>query len=102
MSRVFSLSFHANYRCAHSGACCSTDWDVPIELPVFRSLQEALARQAIAPAATGPEADEPLFTGGELPDKAAAIFARTKSGECVFFDRRSHLCVVHRDAGVEM
>jgi hypothetical protein len=38
-------------------------------------------------------------TGDDLPDDAAAIFARTSRGQCVFFDRQSRLCVVHRDVG---
>ena len=40
---VFALSIHADYRCRHSGACCSADWDVPIELPVYRTLKQAVA-----------------------------------------------------------
>lgn len=102
MSRVFSLSFHANYRCAHSGVCCSSDWDVPVELPIFVSLEAALQRQLVTPASSGPEARVPLLTGDDLPDDTAAMLARTESGHCVFFHRDSHLCVVHRDAGEGM
>src|SRR5688572_4924245 len=39
-SPVFSLSIHADYKCRHSGECCTADWDVPVELPVYRSLDE--------------------------------------------------------------
>lgn len=97
LSPVYALSFHADYRCAHSGVCCSSDWDVPVELPIYRSLDEALTRGLIAPAAAadGP----PLITGDDLPDDAAAMLARTATGDCVFFHRGSSLCVVHRDAG---
>ena len=42
MSQVFALSIHAHYRCRHSGVCCTADWDVPVELPVFRTLEAAL------------------------------------------------------------
>jgi hypothetical protein len=31
MSRVFSLSHHANYQCRHSGACCTAGWTIPVE-----------------------------------------------------------------------
>ena len=38
MGPVYALSIHADYRCQHSGVCCSSDWDVPVELPVYRRL----------------------------------------------------------------
>ena len=28
---VYALSFHANYRCRHSGACCTAGWPIPVE-----------------------------------------------------------------------
>jgi hypothetical protein len=99
-SRVYALSIHADYKCRHSGACCTADWDVPVELPVYRSLEEQLRSGLIrvSPAA------EPLpafIVEPNLPEGAAAILERTHSGDCVFFERRSHLCIVHRDAGEE-
>jgi Fe-S-cluster containining protein len=97
-SRVFALSIHADYRCRHSGACCSADWDVPVELPVYRSLNDALGsgllRVSAAAATLAPFIVEP-----DLPDDAAAMIERTDRGECVFFERGSHLCIVHRDLG---
>ena len=29
--RAFCLSFHAHYRCAHSGACCTAGWPIQVE-----------------------------------------------------------------------
>jgi hypothetical protein len=49
-SAVFALSIHADYRCRHSGACCSADWDVPVELTVYRSLADVVASGALRPA----------------------------------------------------
>ena len=97
-SPVFSLSIHADYRCRHSGACCTADWDVPVELPVYRSLNERLQSGSlrVAPAA---EPLPPFIVEPDLPDGAAAMFERTDRGACVFFEGSSHLCVVHRDAG---
>ena len=97
--RVFALSFHADYRCAHSGVCCSSDWDVPVELPIYRSLDAALRAGRIAPAEPAYGGDPPLITGDDLPEDAAAMLARTASGDCVFYHRGSGLCVVHRDGG---
>jgi Fe-S-cluster containining protein len=99
-SRVFALSIHADYRCRHSGACCTADWDVPVELPIYRSLDERLRTGSlrVAPAA---EPLSPFIVEPELPEGAAAILERTDRGDCVFFERGTHLCVVHRDAGEE-
>jgi Fe-S-cluster containining protein len=96
---VFALSIHADYRCRHSGVCCSSDWDVPVELPLYRTLAHALAAGELQPAAD-PADDVPvLITGPDLPRGAAAMVARTSEGDCVFYHRNSGLCVIHRDAG---
>jgi Fe-S-cluster containining protein len=100
--RVYSLSIHADYRCRHSGVCCSTDWDVPVELPVFRNLDAAIRSNRLRPFASAEESGAPLVMGADLPHAAAAIFARTAEGRCVFFHGGSHLCIVHRDFGAEM
>ena len=99
---VYALSIHADYRCRHSGACCSTDWDVPVELPVFRNLDALISSNHLRPFAVGEHGVPPLVTGSDLPDAAAAIFARTPQGHCVFLDGGSHLCIVHRDFGEAM
>lgn len=99
-SPVFALSIHADYKCRHSGACCTADWDVPVELPIYRSLDDQFRRGLlrVAPAA---ESLHPFVVEPDLPDGAAAMLERTRRGDCVFFERDSHLCVVHRDAGEE-
>jgi Fe-S-cluster containining protein len=97
-SQVFALSIHADYKCRHSGACCTADWDVPVELPVYRSLDERIGKGLLRVA---PDAEplQPFVVEPDLPDDAAAMLERTDAGECVFFNRGTHLCVVHRDAG---
>jgi len=96
--RIYSLSIHADYQCRHSGQCCSVDWDVPVELPVYRSLVDALTagRLQVAPSARGLE---PFVVDSDLPAGAGAILQRTDEGPCVFFERDSRLCIVHRDLG---
>jgi Fe-S-cluster containining protein len=95
---VFALSIHADYRCRHSGQCCSADWDVPIELPVYRSLTAAVdaGRLRLAP---GVGRLEPFVVDPALPDGAAAVLERTEAGACVFLHEPSRLCLVHRDLG---
>jgi Fe-S-cluster containining protein len=95
---VFALSIHADYRCRHSGACCSTDWDVPIELPIYRTLKEAVEGGRIETEAAARHL-APFVVEPDLPDGAAAIFERTAAGQCVFLDRGTSLCIVHRDMG---
>jgi Fe-S-cluster containining protein len=99
-SLVFALSIHADYTCQHSGACCSAGWDVPIEVPIYHSLQEALAAGLLR---TSPEAGarQPFIVEPDLPEDVGAMFEVTDEGRCVFFDRRDHLCMVHRDLGEE-
>jgi Fe-S-cluster containining protein len=99
---VFSLSIHADYRCRHSGACCTADWDVPVELPLYRTLGAALSAGRVAPAARANDDTAPLIVDGDLPDEAAAMVARTATGDCVFYHRHSGLCVIHRDLGEPM
>src|SRR6185436_3306684 len=96
--KVRALSIHADYRCRHSGVCCTLHWDVPMALPVYRSLKEAVATGRLK---TSPEAAglDPFVVNPELPEDEAAVFERVDSGACVFFDRESRLCVVHRDLG---
>jgi Fe-S-cluster containining protein len=95
---VFALGFHADYRCRHSGACCTADWDVPVELPVYRSLSDALVggRLQVAPTAAG---TYPFIVEPELPDGAAAMLDRDDRGHCVFYESGEKRCVVHRDLG---
>lgn len=95
---VFALSIHADYRCRHSGACCSADWDVPVELPVYRTLKDAVADGRLQPQISARHL-HPFVVETGLPEDAAAMLERTEIGECVFLDRGTKLCIVHRDLG---
>ena len=96
---VYALTIHADYRCHQSGVCCTSDWDVPVELPLYGSLRKAMEAGRVAPAAR-PHRDEAVFqTGADMPEGAAAMVARTTAGDCVFYHRGSGLCVIHRDVG---
>jgi hypothetical protein len=101
---VYALSFHADYKCRHSGECCTADWDVPVEVPIYRSLREAVDTGRLRPAdgrSQGGRVDPAMLfiTEPDLPDDTGAVLERTASGDCVFFARGSNLCVVHRDLG---
>jgi len=79
--------------------CCTSDWDVPVEVPLYRNLKDALTTGRLKPAGDAAERDAVLVTGTDLPDEAAAMVARTSGGDCVFYHRGSGLCVIHRDMG---
>ena len=100
LQAVRSLSIHADYRCRHSGACCTADWDVPVEVPVYRSLDEACKSGRLHTAPQS-RALAPFVVEPGLPDDAGAMLERNHAGECVFFERESRLCVVHRELGHE-
>jgi Fe-S-cluster containining protein len=99
---VFSLSIHADYRCRHSGACCASDWDVPVEVPLYRSLSEAVGEGRARPVDVAAGGGPPLIVEDDLPDGVGAMLARTTAGDCVFYHRHCGLCVIHRDLGEPM
>jgi len=97
-SNVYALAFHADYRCHNSGACCTAHWDVPAELPVYRSLREAVSSGTLR-AADASAGIYPFIVEANLPDGAAAILERDDEGRCVFYAADSKRCIVHRDLG---
>jgi Fe-S-cluster containining protein len=99
MGPVYALSIHADYCCEQSGLCCSSEWDVPVELPVYRRLDAALVSGSLRPAANADGGGGPLIVEDDLPDDAGAMLARTTGGDCVFYHGGSRLCVIHRDLG---
>jgi Fe-S-cluster containining protein len=80
------LSFHAAYRCRHSGACCTAGWDIPFDR------DEAARAQALA-----------LTGSGRLVWKSGnddqALAHKLHDGTCSFFERDGRLCAIHRADG---
>jgi len=73
---------------------------VPVELPIYRSLIDALASGRLA-TSTASSGSPPFIVEPDLPDDAAAIFERRPGGQCVFFEAGPNLCVIHRDLGAD-
>ncbi len=86
---VFCLSVHAAWRCRHSGACCSSGWAIPVEAPLHRRLRTASA----GAFAAGIESRD------DLPPPLTGMLRTRDDGSCVFFDRTSRLCDIHRQKG---
>ena len=86
---VFCLSVHAGWRCRHSGACCSSGWAIPVEAPLHRKLRTANAGAFAAG----------IESRGDLPEGLSGVLRTRDDGSCVFFDRSSRLCDIHRLKG---
>ena len=89
MADVFCLNVHASWRCRHSGACCSSGWAIPVEAPLHRRLRTA----NVGAFAAGIEPRD------DLPPPLTGILRTRDDGTCVFFDRGSRLCDIHRQKG---
>jgi Fe-S-cluster containining protein len=72
------LGIHADYRCRHSGACCSSGWAIPVEPEVeggLRRLRRAGLREA----------------------EGRTWLATDSTGRCAFFEpERGNLCAAQR------
>ncbi len=93
------LSFHAGYLCRSSGACCSSDWEIPVEPDTEESLLQSLRQGTlVAPAAL--RGGECLQARAGLPHGARAVLSRAAGGRCVFLEPGPRgLCAVHRQLG---
>jgi Fe-S-cluster containining protein len=91
---IFCLTVHARYACAHSGACCTAGWEIPVE-PEVRRLIEL---RGIRPRS---DAGDRLFVTPERTLGNLDVVAGTRpNGECVFFEARDgRLCAIHRQGG---
>jgi Fe-S-cluster containining protein len=80
------LSFHANYGCRHSGACCTTGWPIPFD-PTEAARVDALQLVGIGGF---------VRPGGR---SGRAYAATASDGTCSFFEPDNRLCAIHRAGG---
>jgi len=88
------LSFHAGYRCRNAGACCTSNWPIPIEADRHERLRAAIASDALRTI----DWDRPFFVVPEDRDDDARPMLATKHGRCVFHDP-SGRCAVQSALG---
>lgn len=114
------LSFHARYRCGHTGVCCSSGWDIPVEPTVEERLRAALRSRPIRVREPAPlpvlgtvEAAGALSASGRreegdrclrplpgLAHGARVVLRADAGGRCVFLERSARaLCSIHRHLG---
>ncbi len=100
-ARTFSLGVHADYRCHHSGACCTAGWPIPVERELRDRLTEAVRTGSIRGLGRTAGDRVDLFDSVGLSSVSTEALIRTDSrGACVFFQAgRPNLCAIHRDLG---
>jgi Fe-S-cluster containining protein len=86
---TFGLSFHATYRCASSGACCTSGWDIAVEPEVEARLRDALRTRSLRVVA-----EDPLRA-----PHGRTILAHDTSGRCAFYEPDRRSCAIHRRLG---
>jgi hypothetical protein len=92
--RVRALSIHADYACRHSGACCSSGWEIPVEPDA-----EARIRAGIGAGRLAPPAEWAVARPG-LPHGARVALRVRPSGDCVFLEPgEPRLCAVQHRLG---
>jgi Fe-S-cluster containining protein len=91
--RVRVLAVHADYGCRHTGVCCSSGWDVPVEPEVEDGLRRAMLEGRL-------ETTSGFREVPGLPHGARVVLRTDAQGRCVFLERgRGNLCAVHRTLG---
>jgi hypothetical protein len=90
--RTRCLSFHAAYRCRHSGECCRAGWDIDVEPHIV----EAVLSGRVRPLLSTPVAFEPVH--GPAEAGFSLQLARTAAGDCGFHNH--HRCSL-QEAGTE-
>ena len=96
MTQVHVLAFHAPYRCRHSGVCCTSRWAIPVEAPLYRSLERAIEWGQLR--LDDHAGREPLFEpADDLPGSEPVVLGRRANGACLFFEpSRGNLCGIQR------
>jgi Fe-S-cluster containining protein len=88
------LAQHANYRCQHSGACCTSNWPIHVEADRVDAIRAAIADGRL-PRSTV----DPVVAAVDLPPGASAMLGRTASGSCSFYDEGGRRCAIHLALG---
>ena len=94
---IRSLSFHAGYQCANTGACCRTDWPIAVEARIELRLRRQLPD--VSPAL--PNDALGFVPDSALPDGCSSILRRTDTGVCWYRDEQRRSCAIHEHLGPE-
>jgi hypothetical protein len=89
------LSLHAHYRCHDSGACCSSGWPIPIEIPMYERLVASIENGSI----TTVRPIAPFTPTRGVPEGAAAVLGYDDEGRCAFYESDARRCRIQRING---
>ena len=93
---VRALSFHANYRCENTGVCCSSGWEIAVEMDVEVRLTALLAG-APGHLPNGPDGFRLM---ADPPTRCESSLRKLDStGACWFRDDPGRACAIHRNHG---
>ena len=93
---IRTLSFHAEYACRHSGACCTSGWPIPVDVDELHRMKRAIANGTLAVRGGG----ERAFVAAPPPvDPEAPVTLQVLDGACVMYDRGARRCGVQRALG---
>ena len=93
---VRCLSFHSDYACANTGVCCSSGWDIAVEVSAERSLKRRLSADSRR-FPNGTDGFEPM---ADPPPGCQSVLRRSAvTGACWFRDEADGRCAVHREFG---
>lgn len=95
MTDVRVLSFHAGYRCANAGACCTSNWPIPVEADRHELLRAAIASGALRTVADDPA---PFIEHAAAETAETPALLATSHGRCVFHDPAGR-CAIHSALG---
>ena len=87
------LLAHAAYACRHSGVCCSSDWEIPVEDALHARLTPAIAAGEVRPRDGVGLKERP-----GLPPGTRSVLGRLR-GRCVFHREGPCACGLHAWGG---
>lgn len=102
---TFALGMHADWRCQHSGACCSSGWPIPVDAVRRARIGDALRDGTLVGAHAGAAARDPFVAAedtsatGVDAETPLTLLAVTPGGHCVFHDEAAGRCGVQRALG---
>ena len=92
-----ALSIHADYRCGHSGVCCSSGWPIPVEPEIEDALRQALVERRLRASAGRAPASLLPPTAGSAARRAGG--PRGRRARPLRVPRARHALRVHRQLG---
>ena len=101
---VYMLSLQRDFRCGHSGACCTFGWHIPAEPATHASVANAIRTGRLPLPCRrrddDRDEDEAWIDTRHPPEGAVGVLEVRADGACVFFDPDAgRFCAIQRALG---